>query len=511
MAGEDMMFEDDMMFDIDDEGNMVDIPASERAARRASAHPQARPGSDSAASGRVRKEHEAATGRVLANMDADGDFDMFNYGEDEMGLPDAEAFPEGAVFMSGGLQGNDKAFQSHANLNDRVHALENPESDDPSSISAEAPLRRKPKEKKKIIADLRIELRNKDLMSFRDDYVENMAAASKAKLNHKATMHAKKNAFHFVYGTGILGIGEGIGFSKLISPLNIFSGDHLFSKITGELLHQSPAKHTKRAHSNDDEDQDPESKRARHAEEEIGRGHEHDDNIFDFNHDHEHEHDHSVELGRDAPSALPDLPSSAMPWNLSTSLRGASSKAASRRMTSASPLIGRGSVLPEQFDLAPLDDEDEILYGRSDDGASQSQSKVGRLASSSHAQGFASTGDEDEFEAFGPAANVDTQTAGTSQWVRQALDRESNNFFEYVRNTIDEKTPDEIGEEGEGSREKCVTFQELFNEEGNSAMVAAQAFYHVLCLATKRRVWVVQDEVEGEVGGEIRIGVVEVM
>ncbi|TVY81291.1 Meiotic recombination protein rec8 [Lachnellula suecica] len=522
--GEEMMYQDDM-FEFDGDGNMVDIPASERLARRSSAHP--RLGSDSAASGRVRREHEDGAGHVLPLLDGEGDFDMLNYDDGE--LPDAEAFPSGGgggVFMTGALQGNDKSL--HAQVPDLVHShSQSPSDGEPSSISAEAaPLRktRKPREVKKLGLDTRIELRNNDMISFRDNYADNMAAAAQVKMNHKAAMAAKKNAFHYVYGTGLMNIGNGLGSLNIASPLDIFAGAQLLEAITGPPASSSTSK---RPRSPAQDKQTPSPKRPRH-EDEVGRAFE-DDAPLNFDDDNLHD---SIELGRDAPPGLPDYPSSAlMPWNISASAR-ASSKAASRRMTSASPLVGRGSALPSQFDILPEHD-DEIMYGRDDvdvDGGVDPSSFGGNpgfsQASSHGGQGFDGdvTTHSQEFELFGPAAAVDTQTAGTSQWVRQALDRESGNFFEFVRNSISEKVEaaneekaqavDELGDEvfggivGEEGVEESVTFEELFDTDKNSCMVAAQAFYHVLCLATKRRVWVVQEE-GVELGREIRIGVVD--
>lgn len=229
-------------------------------------------------------------------------------------------------------------------------------------------------------------------------------------------------------------------------------------------------------------------------------------------------HDSSnPEIGRDAASALQDHPSSAqMPWNLSQSLhshqRAASSSIhknkhglpGSRRHTSASPLIGRGSALPEGMVQFPMLD-DEVMYGRSDDGADGGSMLPPPRSSR---KGYSSS--QVEFEMFGPAAQVDTQMAATSQWVSDILDRESGNFFEYVRNTIAEKGGVELLDGGEQVVEGEVTFEELFDPFVNSAAVAAQAFYHVLSLATKGKVWVDQDEGEAEEAepfGEIRIGV----
>jgi len=503
------MYQDEV-FNFDPEGNLIDIPSP---ARRSSAHPQGRLGSDSAASARVRGEHEG--GHVHPIHDSEGNFNMYDYGNEDLQLPDAEPFPEGP-FMTGGLGGNDQALPHSGN--DRVHSSPF-QSSEPSTITADAPIRKTKKKKKKLLGiDPVIELRNSALASFRDDYLENMAAATLVKINHKAGMQAKKNAFHFVYGTGLLGVGEGLGSLKFTHPLSIFAGTSLLSKITGTPIPSTPTKRSKRAleaNNEEDEHQTPKRFRQDNNEQEIGRGFHDEDIPMDFG-ENDYNQDHSVEIGREAPSALQDYPSSAlMPWNVSASLRGSKAGSVARRVTSASPLIGRGSALPgdiEHFSL--LQEGDEVMYGRDEE---EFGSPAGGV-SSSRAGGFESQGGEGEFELFGAAAGVDTQTAGTSQWVREALDKESNNFFEYVRNTIEEKTVgdgdedvDELALDGDGGKqgEGYVTFEELFAVEGNSCVVAAQAFYHVLCLATKRRVWVVQDGVgEGVVGGEIRIGVV---
>jgi meiotic recombination protein REC8 len=182
-----------------------------------------------------------------------------------------------------------------------------------------------------------------------------------------------------------------------------------------------------------------------------------------------------------------------------------------------SPLIGRGSALPGNLDhLSQLNnDDDDIMYGRDDNDDFQSlvggnsQPNFGLLPSPQRKA--ASTQD---FELFGPAAAVDTQTAGTSQWVRQALDIESENFLEYVEEALKEKRGDELeGEGGEGEdlgargKQRFVTFGELVQEDKHNVIVATQAFYHVLTLATRGRIWA--EQVDEEVmGGEIRVGVV---
>jgi meiotic recombination protein REC8, fungi type len=522
---EDLVLADDDLFDFDANGEIREIPESERAARRAgSLHPQGRLGSDSAASGRVRKEHEdALAGRPLPIIDGEGDFNMdynmFQYGDDDMQmLPDAEPF---------GLPSGSKDKLAQPESEARVS------SEEPSSVSAEAPQkRRKAKAKKKLALDNDLEIMSGVLITWQRDYLHNMKAQKLIGIHKKATAVAKKNAFHFVFGSGIMGVGEGVGSAKFTSPLAMFSGEALLAQLTGKAapstVKDKANKGTKRSHPEDDEEGSS-VKRARESEQ--GRGNYEDEgfmpNMEDEPYPPHNDHEQSVELGREAPSALQDHPSSAMPWNQSASAnsfqrglsssaraRGVGSIGTGRRLTSASPLIGRGSALPgdlEHFSQLMGEDEDMVMYGRDDFGSASQASGYGGGARPSSSQA------EKEFELFGAAAGVDTQTAGTSQWVREALDKESNNFFEFVRNTISEKAGDELGNDedelaggmvgaGEGN---YVTFEELFVPEQNSRIVAAQAFYHVLSLATKGRVWVEQSVgFDLEPFGEIRVGVV---
>lgn len=529
---EELILHDNDLFDFGDDGQIHDIPASERQARSAgSVHPR-----DSGADERVRKEHEdAIAGRILPIIDGEGDFDM-NFGDDI--LPDAEAFP----VMSGGLG----LGVQPRNLNDEDHVFS--ESPEASSVFAEAKQRKtRTKRIKSIAADSLVELHNSDIGAWQHDYIDNMAANTLAKTNHKAAIQAKKNAFHFVYGIGINGIGDGMGSSNFISPLAQFSGAALLATLTG-----APA--TKKAKRKTiDNDSDTPNKAARTSE--LGRGQNFEDDGLNFNMDddpfavgNQSLSSHSVEIGRDAPSALADYPSSAMPWNMSASanshqraLSSLSKLPGSRRLTAASPLMGRGSTLPgelENFSQAmdvDFGDEEMVMYGRSD-----SVSGYGNAGgySSSQVGGLVNPGEE--FENFGPAAFVDTQTAGNSQWVKSALDRESNNFLEYVKNTISEKEVDELSGDndtqagiddvfgagngkGKGKATEdqgSVTFEELFQEGKHSKVVASQAFYHILCLATRNLVWVDQDvekkgnESTGEIYvsqmGTIRLGVIDV-
>jgi meiotic recombination protein REC8 len=235
--------------------------------------------------------------------------------------------------------------------------------------------------------------------------------------------------------------------------------------------------------------------------------------MIDFNNDND-----LPELGRDAPSALPDAPSSAiMPWNLSASLHSQQRSHASsthahsqgptrnhNRNASASPLIGRGSALPSPFHV-DVDEQDEILYGRSDAGSAHNQNDDGD-------DGFVHERTSSEFELHGAAANVDTQTAASSQWVRAVLEKDSGNFWAFVRGFVVERYQlIDAHDNEQGVDGKEVLFEELFEPERNSAAVAAQAFYHVLCLASKGKLGVRQEVGRVEewgAFGEIGISVV---
>lgn len=152
------------------------------------------------------------------------------------------------------------------------------------------------------------------------------------------------------------------------------------------------------------------------------------------------------------------------------------------RITSASPLIGRGG--PERYsdlEVPNFDDENELLGGPSTSIAG------------------------DDFELHGPAAGVDTQTTAKSQWMRAALDAESNNFLEFVKTEVATKAARAAGGEndlpGAGvAGPDSVLFEDLLPPAQNTTTVAAQALLHVLALATKGMLHVEQEEHYGPIG-----------
>lgn len=138
------------------------------------------------------------------------------------------------------------------------------------------------------------------------------------------------------------------------------------------------------------------------------------------------------------------------------------------RVISASPLLGRGPHRGSSLEL-PQHGNDEDFLG-------------GQLASNDPAL--------EDFELYGPAAGVDTQTAAQSQWVQETLGQESTNFLAFVEAELArapasaDDDEDELGGEARAPR-TSINFHELLPPAQHSKIVAAQAFHHVLTLANK--------------------------
>ena len=170
---------------------------------------------------------------------------MFPQMEDDMVLPGAEAFPMTALQPPAGSR----------NLGSSSGAHQEQESTD----SVEAPLQRKRRAPKALPVDERQELRNADLSRWNTDYIANMADATAAKMSHRATFIAKRNAAFWVMGSGIGGIGAGMGSSSLQSPLAMFAGDTMMEALTGVKISTAGQKRGR----DDQEDHDSESEARR--------------------------------------------------------------------------------------------------------------------------------------------------------------------------------------------------------------------------------------------------------
>ena len=358
-----------------------------------------------------------------------------------------------------------------------------------ASESASADQRRNYRTGPKVIPlDDNIELHDRDISVWNQRYKENMSEALSHKRAHRLVTLAKKNAEHW-----ILGAGNNSLLQADRGPLSMFTGIKLLEAITGLDLTVGGKKCAREEDPASDDSRRVRS-RGEPSSDEVGRGFGLQDDGFMPMMD-----DDTVEQGREQPTPLDDRQlSSLFPWNQSTGSRRptalfsaggtsaigaiplpALSRRGSRLLT-ASPLLGRG--LPAGNDT----DYDLNLPGST--------------------AGMDPTA-EDDFELFGPAAQVDTQTAAESQWVRAALDGESANFLEFVKAGIEEldlqREAAPPGDEEDENVFGCIDFDRLLPPLNNSRVVAAQGLLHVLALVTKNAIVAEQGDQFGPIGMKI--------
>ena len=376
-----------------------------------------------------------------------------------------------------------------------------------TSETAEAPMRRRARPAPKVIApDATLELRNGDLARWNTDYVFTMQEALRHKQQGRAATIAKKNAEQWVLGTSTLAtLGQADRLVQLPTPLDMFSGAKLLELFTGLQLTPGGEKRTRQALAEEDDVTAPVRKRSRGNESssEQGRGFA-DDGYMPMMGDAYNGME--IEQGREAPTPLDDRQlSGTFPWNQSAgsrrptsvfgsaSLPGGAQPAGNilgrrgSRLPTASPLMGRGLPGPDTDDVS--DPPQAVMYSDLGGGGAAGDD-------------LAMTG-IDDFELYGPAAQVDTQTAAQSQWQRAALDSESNNFLAFVQTAIAEADEarekavpgDEEAEQVSGS----VEFETLLPPEKNTRIVAAQGLLHVLALGTKNLLRVEQEETFGPI------------
>jgi meiotic recombination protein REC8 len=343
---------------------------------------------------------------------------------------------------------------------------------------------RRPKE---IISDDVTALRNMTLAQWNNEYVANMAQASKQKQQNKMQTIAKKNAAFWVFGQGIGSVGVGLGMQQEPHPLIIFSGEDLFESIGGY------GKQSGRKHIVTDDDDDTSEGRRVHTREQQAE-HLSRENIDGLNMD--------IEVGRDAPLSLFDDHSSSMPWNITASIKsshrvrrfGSASEMSSQgrkghsRLTSASPLAGRGYL---GHDILSAE-----LLGEFGDDLDLTRYLESELAP-----------DREHISSLPPGKRSALEHA------KESFDQESLNFFDFIKSKMG--NDDQVGQSpraklspgtaGDGR----TTFAALMPPESTTRAVATQALMNVLTLATKGLLHVHQDRYSTEWGGccsgEIRL------
>ncbi|KAF1916980.1 Rec8 like protein-domain-containing protein [Ampelomyces quisqualis] len=418
-------------FSFDENGELFEASPTQNLA----ATPAARSGtamhSDAAASAKVRKEHEE--GRMGgAQLPGDGmDVDLPILGDD---LPDGEAFPVGD---------KDQQFEV-------LH----------STSTVSAPMQKKRRTARVLPIDTRMELRNKDLAEWNNNYLQNMDAVIKSKSNTRTAYQAKKDAEYFVWGRGLGGIAEHYAGVIGPNPFDIFIGDNLFELTTGLSRKKAAGRKHDRDSGIDDATQE-ESRRVRQKtsepEEELGRGQDDEGFLLPG--------DDDVEMPREGGTALDDRQIlSSMPWNISASKHGSSaiprsgrpgSKPGSR-FVSASPLNSRGQPLGLEV-MKSLESDGDFGYGGGDFGGPGPSS---------------------------PTAGFPSPTKPSMQ-VTGAMSAEGTNFLDFVSTSIVEKR-NRAPAQAEGVAEtELITFEELLPPFESNKRIACHGFMIVLTLGTK--------------------------
>ncbi|EDU48244.1 conserved hypothetical protein [Pyrenophora tritici-repentis Pt-1C-BFP] len=457
LGDEDNMVEiEDPDFMFGDDGNIIHLSPGRRSAARTPVRAVgAEVSGDAEMSARVRREHgegRQAVGQFPGDQE-DIEFPVYN--ED---LPGDE------------IATSDAPQQS----SDHAEVVK-------SSESFSAPQRRH-RIARTLRTDAAIELRNKVLSDWNTDYRANMKAAARQKMQYRATVQARKNAEHYVWNSGIGNIGQRI-FGLHPNPFDMFIGDGLFESLTGLSRKVTGAKHDRDSGIDDTTQEESRRVRQRTEEREFGRAGDEEEEGFLIPGD-----DNAVELPREAASALDDQQIfSAMPWNMSASVRGSSAiprsgrvgmmggsaeqgRPGSCRLVSASPLHGKGqpSAALEPFRTFTSD---------ADFGG-------------------------DEFGLAGPSLDFPLPVHGAAPEVatrvREALSTEGANFAAFIHERIREQMSDILQVEAAADIDE-ISFEELLPPAENTKMIACQGLMMVLALGMKGMLDVQQSEHLGDI------------
>ncbi|KAL6854247.1 Rec8 like domain-containing protein [Trichoderma novae-zelandiae] len=337
--------------------------------------------------------------------------------------------------------------------------------------------------------DTTIAISRSEMRSWGETNGDNVA--SKLKRLRTTTTHAqaKKNAVALLFEYGVAHVGAYHQKAGLAHPLAAeFAGISLKARLQGqepdEFEQPEPTKRGRRRKSDEafegEQEGGDRNTRPRTTDDvELGRGENyntHDDAHIMFD-------DNSVpEIGMDAAPPMEDRhSSSAMPWSRpGSAVPGSSVRGSAQKSKAApSPLFTRGSALGV---IDRHSDPAEPLFGLDDFGSQDSSFQLG-----------------------GPVGPLDFDQDHNTQVSSQGLDVTSQNFLGYVTEQA-EKTG--VTHSRDPRNRRWIDFEELADPSTHSKAIAAQAFLHVLSLATKNVVSVRQDGAAAmQPFGTLRIGV----
>ncbi|KAJ5595457.1 uncharacterized protein N7459_001665 [Penicillium hispanicum] len=303
-----------------------------------------------------------------------------------------------------------------------------------------------------IVADDITTLRTVELTQWNEEYLANMALASKQKRQNRIPTVAKKNAAFWVFGQGIGSVGNGVGRQREAHPLKSYSAEGLYNALCG--AHDSAPKRAGGFNEGNDT--------TAHLRQERAQGGSREPM--------------DVEIGRQAPSSIYDDRSSQMPWNITASVQSSRHG----RVGSVSELSARG--VPESGSLFGCRSRGRLasaspLAGR---GYLDGRERLSSLSIPGNTDGELEDLDITQYLEGELAADLDDihalSSRRTSMVDRAAptLDRESLNFFDFITARID-------ASETSGA----IAFSALLPPVETSRTVATQGLMNVLTLATK--------------------------
>ncbi|OLN96491.1 Meiotic recombination protein rec8, partial [Colletotrichum chlorophyti] len=330
------------------------------------------------------------------------------------------------------------------------------------------------------------------LRLWQDQYVSN---AEKANRKRKPTTksQARLTAYGLIFGRGIGDAGNTRGISEVKYPLaELYAGHGLYNRTFGPFSNEEQNEHTpspkgrrRRATEAFGENSGEQERNVRYKVDEKPQesrlmGHVPGDNFVLG--------DESMpEMGMEAVQPMDEhLSSALMPWNRTPSVGRGSSVAghsAQRHEQGGrhKSVSIRGSSIP------PFEPLHDVLGSDLDNLSDMHRSQDPRSE--------------------GPRFVIDAQDENQedSQWMRSTLDTASGEFLLWTEEEA--KKVGEVKHGDQNEKRRWVDFDNLVKPAQQSHAVAAQAFYHVLSLATKNVISVEQQVDDLQPFGPIRIGV----
>ncbi|KAG5936245.1 hypothetical protein E4U53_000259 [Claviceps sorghi] len=398
------------------------------------------------------------------NEDLDGE-GFVDLGEAD--LPDAEAF---AVQPAGGQARNANALP----LNTETAEVER------TSAAIHATHSRRSKK----LFDQEIRVPRDEFRAWTENYAANMQSAARRRVKSTTLAKAKTNALRFMYSNGISGVGalqEDFGVQHPLAA--DFAGAALKGHMLGlpvDMIERPPETRGRRRRSAEAFGEEEEAEGSERDTRNVKQRLDHGDELgrrgrqsIDLGDELHFGDDSAPEVGMEAAPEMEDKNSSLvlMPWSRHGSAApGSATRApgsAQKSTAAPSPLHGRGSIVgsierhsdpaEEAFQDMPLGSEpSSMLFG----------------------QGPEETGFDDADDPNDTRAPI------------TGLDISSHDFLDYVTEQIHHHgTP--RGDTRDAKR--WIRFEQLATPAVHSKMVAAQAFLHILSLASKTIITVEQD------------------